>query len=272
MPGQIIATIIISAMVFMMAVVCKFASPDAGTEAVLIMKPWFFGHGGVEPVPVKTGRAIIVVSTDVVIVDMRPTQYALHLDDFMSADGVPLDFDAVLRLQVIDSVKLIEGFGERWYEVNVAAEFSNRVRQAVRKHGMNETAIETKAIEAIDEEVTQSLQQYFLDAKMPVKLVQMTVGKANPPDAIKTQRIETANQQQRQMTEQQRKLAEDQRKAAETSRAAADNAYRNAMSLSPDQFIALENIKMQRTVCATESQCTFIAGDVTPALQIGRGK
>jgi len=43
----------------------------------------------------------------------------------------------------------------------------------------------------------------------------MTVGRANPPDAIKNQRIETATQEQRIQTEQQTKLAEVQRKSAE---------------------------------------------------------
>lgn len=87
----------------------------------------------------------------------------------------------------------------------------------------------------------------------------MTVGKANPPDSIKNQRIETTAQQQRILTEGQKKLAEDARKAAELSRADADNAYRNAMSLSPDQFLRLESIKMQRDVCMSKgSQCTFL--------------
>jgi hypothetical protein len=39
----------------------------------------------------------------------------------MSSDGVPLDFDAVIRLQVTDSVRLIANFGEKWFESNVGA-------------------------------------------------------------------------------------------------------------------------------------------------------
>jgi hypothetical protein len=58
----------------------------------------------------------------------------------------------------------------------------------------------------------------------------------------------------------QRKLAEDQREAAEASRAKADNAYRNAMTLSPEQFLRLETIKMQRDVCSS-GHCTFILSD-----------
>jgi regulator of protease activity HflC (stomatin/prohibitin superfamily) len=219
----------------------------------------------VDPTPVKTGRTYVWFTTDHIIVNMQPIQFQEHFDDLMSSDGVPLDFDGVLRLQVVDSVSLIKNFGVRWFDNNVKAEFRNRVRQAVRKHGMNETAISTKAIDEIDTEISQAMEKYLSDAKLPVRLIQVTVGKANPPDSIKNQRVETAAQQQRVLTEQQRKLAEDSRKAAELSRAEADNAYRNAMQLSPDQFLRLETIKMQRDVCGG-GHCTFILTDgrVTP--------
>jgi hypothetical protein len=247
---------------------CGWAAPDAGTEGVLVEKPWFFGHGGVDTEPVRAGRSLIAATTEVVYIDMRPHQYTMRFDDFMSRDGVPLDFDAVLRLQVLDSVELVRRFGPNWYENNVSAEFTNRVRQAVRKHGMNEMAISTDAIEQVDSEITKGMEMYFVESKVPVKLIQVTVGRANPPDSIKDQRIATASQQQRQNTEKERKLAEDQRLEAEKSRALADNAYRNAMSLSGEQFVRLENIKMQREVC-TSVVCTFIIGErVNPVLPI----
>lgn len=237
---------------------CSTASPNAGYEAVLVEKPYIFGHGGIDPEPVKTGMTFTALSTDAIYISMQPIQAHVKFDDLMSSDGVPLDFDAVIRLQVTDSVDLIRRFGENWYANNVEREFSNRVRQAVRKHGMNEVAISTTAVDAIDSEVSLAMEKYLTDAHIPVKLIQVTVGKANPPDSIKNQRVETAQQEQRVMTEQQRKLAEDSRKAAELSRAEADNAYRNAMSLSPDQFLQLENIKMQNEVCRSGAKCTFI--------------
>lgn len=233
--------------------------PDAGQEAVLIHKPLIWGKGGVDPTPVVTGRKYVWWTTDAIYVDKRPQQFPEHFDDLMSKDGVPLDFDAALRTQVLDSVALIQKYGEKWYENNVQVEFKNRVRQAVRKHGMNETAIDTTAIDAIDVEVTAAMETYLKSADIPVKLVQVTVGKANPPDSIKNQRIATASEQQRKLTEDQRKLAEDARLAAETSRAKADNAYRDALGLSSEQFVTMEGIKMQRDVC-THGSCTFVIG------------
>jgi hypothetical protein len=107
---------------------------------------------------------------------------------------------------------------------------------------------------------------------VPILFSAINVGRVNPPDAIKNQRIETAAQEQRAITMQQTKLAEDQRKAAEQSRASADNAYREAMQLSPDQFLQLERIKMQREVCAEgKSVCTFfIGGGPNPVVDVGR--
>ena len=247
---------------------CGWASPDAGTEAVLIQKPWFFGHGGVDETAIKTGRTLVAITTDVVYVDMRPSQFEVHFDDFMSKDGVPLDFDAIIRIQVTDSVRLIREYGDNWYKVNIEKEFANRVRQAVRKHGLNEMAISTDATESVDAEVTEELSKHIAATNIPIKLVQITTGKANPPDSVKNQRIETATQQQRRLTETERKLAEDIRRTAETSRALADNAYREAMHITQDQFVQLEAIKMQREVCSIEGKCTFILGtNVFPVLQ-----
>lgn len=245
---------------------CHAITPDAGQEAVLVKKPLVFGSGGVDPTPVKTGLTWRAISTKPVYVTVTPQQHAIHFDDLMSSDGVPLDFDAVLRVQVTDTVKLISQFGANWFEHNVQAEFANRVRQAVRKHGMNETAIQTTAVDAIDLEVSQAMETYIKQAGLPIKMIDVTVGRANPPDSVKNQRIATAEQEQRGNTERQRKLAEDARLQAEQSRATADNAYRNAMNLSPEQFLRLESIHMQRDVCV-KANCTFIAGDAVPIVQ-----
>lgn len=259
---------VIAVFLFVWIFLVRSVTPNAGFEAVLIHKPIIFGHGGVDPATVKTGRKYIWFSTKHVLVYTQPRQFEVHFEDLMSSDGVPLDFDAVLRLRVIDAYRLISVFGEYWYENNVYSEFRNRVRQSVRKHGMNETAIDTKAIDAIDAEVSEAMRQYIASVKLPVEFVDVTVGKANPPDSIKDQRVATAAQQQRILTENERKKAEDARENAERSRAKADNVYRVDMQLSPDQFLRLETIKMQREVCA-EGKCTFIfGGGVTPTLDV----
>lgn len=264
--ASVVAIVILTA-TFAMSTVAV----PVGQEAVLIMRPYFFGQTGCYERAVKPGREFVWWTTYSVPVNVQPVQYKVHFDDLMSSDGVPLDFDAIVRLQVTDSVKLICTFGQNWYGNNVGAEFANRVRQSVRKHGMNETAINTAAIEEIDNEISTAMEKYIADAKLPIKLIQVTVGKANPPDAIKTQRVETAAQQQRALTEGQRKLAEDARLAAEQARAKADNAYRDQIGFTPEQYLRYKNIQMMETVCRGKPNCTFlVGGDVAPVVNVAR--
>jgi len=236
---------------------CSVYAPDAGHEVVLVDKPWFFGHGGVESESVKTGRTWAAITTEGVDVYMQPQKFEVDMPDTMTSDGVPVTFHAIMTLQVTDSVSLIKNFGPNWYVNNLEQLYASMVRQAVRKRGMNEVAISTTALDIVDNEIRDSLQAFIQNKKLPIQLVTMTVGRANPPDAIKSQRIETAAQEQRVQTEKQIKLAEDQRKAAEESRAAADNSYRQAIGLSPEQYVQLKRIEMELKVC-DQGKCTFI--------------
>jgi regulator of protease activity HflC (stomatin/prohibitin superfamily) len=236
---------------------CKSIAPDAGHEVVLVEKPLLFGHGGIDPEPVRAGRTFVAATTDGIDVNMQPVVYQQDLPDTMTADGVPVSFHAIMNIQVTDSVKLIGQFGPNWYANNLDAPFMSLVRQQVRQHGMNEVAISASAIDTIDTEITKGLNNFITAKKLPVQLITLTIGRAIPPDAVKNQRIETATQEQRIQTEQQKKLAEDARAQSEQSRAKADNAYREAMQLSPEQFIQLETVKMMERACGN-GNCTFV--------------
>lgn len=263
---------------------CTVASPDAGHEVVWVEKPILFGHGGVDSTPVMTGREYGAITSDAIDVDMLPQRVDMEFDDMMTSSGVPVSFHVVCTFKVTDPVKLVRQFGADRYAANDSQSRSwgfwlrnldqpmqNAVRDAVKKRDMQEMAISQTAADAVGQEVTDAAIQIVQRLGVPIVFTSVNVGRVNPPDAIKNQRIETAAQEQRAITEQQTKLAEDQRKAAEQSRAAADNAYREAMQLSPDQFLQLERIKMQRDVCAHGGNCTFfIGGGATPVLDVGR--
>jgi hypothetical protein len=268
--GLVLASVVVAS--------CGYARAGAGEEIVLVHKPWFFGHGGVDPEPVKAGSRIIAWSTSGMSVNMQPRTFIQHFNDMFTNDGVPLEFNVASKFQVTDSVRMVKDFGvweydsgggiqwPGWFGNNLMKPIENYVRQAVRKHGLNETAINPTAIDAIDAEVVKAIEAEVSRINLPAKLLGFTVGKATPPDAVKNQRIATAEQQQRKLTEDQRKLAEDARLAAEISRAKADNAYRNDIGLSPEQFLRLEAIHMQRDVCAKAGACTFIVGDAIPVV------
>ena len=258
---------------------CSTASPDAGHEAVWVMKPMIFGHGGVDPNPVKTGRSYGAITSSATYISMLPQRIDVEFDDMMTKSGVPVSFHVVATFRIIDSVKLVTSFGADrdekggwgFWDRNVDQPLRTAVRDSVKQRDMQEMAISQSAADDVGREVTIAANQIVQQAGIPIVFTAMNVGRVNPPDAIKNQRIATAEQEQRAITEQQTKLAEDQRKAAEQSRANADNAYSQAMQLSPDQFLQLERIKMQRDVCAGNgANCTFfIGGGVTPVREVG---
>jgi hypothetical protein len=257
------------------AAACRTVTPDAGHEAVLVRKPLIFGSGGVDATPVKTGLKYVAFTTSSVDVNMQPMRIDAEFTDLMTSDGVPIDFHAVITLQVTDSVKLVRDFGaERTGPVpgfwlrNLDQPFRTAVRDSVKAHGMNEMAIQATAAEAVDRVVTEHLLQIIKDTGVPVRILDVSLGRANPPDAILHQRVETAAQEQRINTEKQKRLAEDQRKLAEESRAAADQAYNQKMGLNTEQYVALQAIQMQRDVC-TKGGCTFLfGGNATPLINL----
>jgi regulator of protease activity HflC (stomatin/prohibitin superfamily) len=255
---------------------CTSVSPDAGHEAVLVRKPIIFGHGGVDLTSVKPGRKYVAWTTFAIHVNMQPARVDAEFTDLMTSDGVPIDFHAVISYQVTDSVKLVRDFGADTAENgvpgfwirNVEQPFRTATRDAVKKHGMNEKAIMATAAEEVDREVTTHLLAIIKETGVPIRILDVSLGRANPPDAILHQRVETAAQEQRINTEKQRKLAEDQRKMAEESRAAADQAYNQKMGLNTEQYVSLRAIEMQREVCA-KGGCTFLFGaNATPIINL----
>ena len=117
----------------LMSVGC--AAIDAGHEGVLVEQPFFFGHGGVDPVPSKTGRVMVALTTKVIRVDIRPIQYSEHFD-IISAENAPVSFDAFLIANVLEgrSPELISRFGPDWYQHNVKEAFRTCVREEVQKY------------------------------------------------------------------------------------------------------------------------------------------
>jgi regulator of protease activity HflC (stomatin/prohibitin superfamily) len=238
------------------AIGCGYVSPDAGHEAVLVEKPWFFGHGGVDPTPVTTGSQIVASSTEAIMVNTQPIRFDEAFEDMMSKDNVPMSFHAVPRMQITNTVDLIRRFGIEWYKNNVQRQFQNFTRNAAKSYSMTDLAINQASVKDLESDVQKELSQYLLNQSIPVKCLEVTVGRVSPPtqviDAIKG----TAEQQQRIKTEAQKKLAEDARRAAEESRAIADKAYQEKMGLTSQQFVELEKIKM----CASKSNCSVFLG------------
>ena len=127
--------------------------------------------------PVKTGLKYVAFTTRGIDVNMQPRRIDAEFTDLMTSDGVPIDFHAVISLQVIDSVKLVRDFGADagpdgipgFWNRNLDQPFRTAVRDAVKAHGMNEMAIQATAADEVDNVVTEHLLRIVKETNVPVK-------------------------------------------------------------------------------------------------------
>lgn len=244
---------------------CSKIDVQPGHESVLIETPWIFGHGGVDPEPVKPGTSLVAITTNAYDVGMVPFTMDEEFDDIMPKDNNPIDYHAALRLRITDSVALISKFQWDWYKNDLQRPFQTMNRQIVRQYTMPELALEQTVVDSVEKTLEQQVAAFLKEKGIPVVVEGITLGRISPNKAIIAAYNDTGVQQQRSKTEHQRKLAEDARKEAETSRAIADKAYQDALGLSTTQFIQLQEIKM----CGEKQQCSVFLG-TTPVPVVGK--
>ena len=226
---------------------CINVAPGAGEEAVLIHKPYIFGHGGIDEKPVETGRQYEWFSTSYVTVSMLPQKFDEKLDDAASNDNTLLDFNTQIQLQVEDnkSPVLIKNYGSNWY-VNVIQEvYRNTVRNYISKFGPFDLMSNREVLDSINHAVKNDMERYIdeLSAKsgeLPINVVNVVVGRAIPNEKQKAEMDNTAAATQAKRTEESRYEMLKAKEAAERQRAIADKAYQEEMGLSADQFIQLK--------------------------------
>jgi hypothetical protein len=247
--------VVFSLCLVLMGTSCTRVNVEPGHEAVLIYKPWLFGHGGIDKEPIKPGSVIVALSTDSYDVDKKPIKYDEPFDDIMPKDNNPIDYHASVLLQITDSVALVVNFGPEFYQKNIQRPFQTMNRNQVRQYSMPELALQQEVVEKVERELEIQLQEYVTKHKIPVKVLDVSLGKISPQKEIIAAYNETGVQQQRSKTETQRALAEESRKSAEIKRAEADRAYQDSRGLTPDQYLRMLQIE-----ACSKSNCTMILG------------
>lgn len=239
---------------------------EPGHELVINDKPYFLGHQGVRPEPIKEGRVLLFVTSSATEVAITPQSIQIVLDDYSSSDNILLDFETTIQLRVKDSVSLVRDFGGKgWFDNNLKQQYSSIVREAVKKYSMTAMMSDVETANKIDNEVTAKVKDLVAASKLPVEILNVTLGRAKPNANVLEQMNQTAAQQQRLKTLVEATKAENQRQEEQVAKAKADNAYRNAMNLSPEQFVQLESVKRYSEACA-KSQCVISVGGTAPVL------
>ena len=218
---------------------------DADEEAVLIDKPWFVGHGGVQKEPVETGLKWIWVSTDTEHFKIVPFKHQVDMDDLFSDDNTPLDFHTIIITQIVKgkSPILLQNYGTDWFNTNLYNYYCNLVRDHISQHSPFDLMSNRAILNEIDAKVLKQMQDYVAqlskDKEFPVIIKQVTIGKATPNKEQLEEMNKTAKAVQARQTQDREAEVQMARGKAERERAKADKAYREELGLTIPQFIEL---------------------------------
>jgi regulator of protease activity HflC (stomatin/prohibitin superfamily) len=223
---------------------CSPTPVDAGTEGVVIKKPWIFGHGGVSDEPIQTGLSWTAWSTQVQLYNVKPVKRQEHFIDLTASDNVAIDFIAYITTQINrgSTPKLHENFGTEWYENNLSDVFRKVVRNEARARTSIELRTNEKSIDELQNKVLDITTAYIQKAGLPIKVTKVVIGKVVPPEEVLREAERTAAQKQRLKTQEMIQKAEVARKGAETARALADKAYIDELGVTGDQYIRLKEL------------------------------
>ena len=192
----------LAAVLSILAVAGGCVANEAGHEGVLVEQPFFFGHGGVDAVPTKTGRVVVAPTSNVIDVDIRPVQYSEHFD-IISAENAPVSFDAFLIANVVEgrSPELIARYGPNWYRNNVKEAFRTFVREEVQKYPLFQLTTDPTTRAKLQDAIAREIQTKLIEKQgIPLWLNQMVVGSLLPPKGVVEQTAQTIIQEQRKIT------------------------------------------------------------------------
>lgn len=226
---------------------CHGVRPNADEEAVLIKKPWFFFLSeGVDPTPVTAGCTWCLSSTSYETFKIVPVKYEEKLNDIISNENTPLDFNTqiIIRIKKGKSPILLENYGKDWYNNNVKEVYNKFTRHYVSMYSPFDLTSNREVIEEIDKYVKRDMENYIKnkskEREFPIVIEEVITGRAIPNEAQLTEMNNTAAQIQAKQTQERRREMEVAREKTEKQRAIADKAYQNEMGLSTKDYIALK--------------------------------
>ena len=254
---------------------------DAGEEGVLIKKPWFLGHGGVEPEPIKTGLTWTAFSTSVERVNVKPFSITEQFDDLITIDNNPVDFSVNMTFKHIEgkTPELVEKFGLNrvengnvvggWYGNKVKEPFRNSIREFTKTKTMFEMTTSPIVVNEMEKRISEELKTFLKQENIPTELIIVTIGKVMPPQAVLDATIQTGVQKQNVKTQEERVKAEQSRELAEKASANADKAYMSAINMSADQYLKMKELDNQKLAIEKGNSVNIIMGNAQPMFQVG---
>lgn len=252
---------------------CYRVQPNGGQESVLIYKPMFIGHGGVDKTPVSTGSTWCVVTTDHVEFPITPITITEEFQNMIPADNTPISFSVYLKVQIISgrTPELYEKFTVDWYAHNLQATFRTMVRDRASAYKMFELASKREISSKLEQELTKEISAYATSIGLPIVVMQVSIGAITPPNEVLNETKNTAAQNQSILTQAARASAELSRKQAEINKAIADKAYMSEMHMSIDEYLKLRQLEIEKEkveYIKDNKNVTLIFGNANPVVPI----
>lgn len=242
---------------------------EPGQEVVLVDNPFFFGHSGPRAETLKEGRILVWNTTKAYKVDVTPQTKHVEFNDLSIKNNYLLDFDSSIQYRVTDPVALIKEFRLNWFENNVARQYSQIVRNAVKDKDISDMMSNSEVTNAIDLQVTKEIRELVAKSKLPIEIIGISLGKAQPEKKVLDSMNQTAIQQQREKTLIASTAAERQRKQEQAAKADADQEYQKKMGLNPEQFVQLKAIESYSEACKVSKNCIIMQGSgATPVMSV----
>jgi len=266
---------------------CSGVSPGGDEEAVLIEKPWIWGHGGVDDEPVTSGNSWVALSTDAVKFKITPAKYTEEFDNLMTSDNNPVTFSVYITLQVQKGKTpiLYKGWGDKWYENSLQAQVRTMVRDKASPFKMFDLTTKREISSTIEQDLTKNINSLITSIKdkdgksLPVTLINVAVGAITPPKEVIDETSKTAAQNQAKLTQDARIAVEQSRKKADIEKANADIAYMQTMNFTPDQYLRLRELEIRKETIELAKDgkaplsLNVIMGqgqNITPTVQVGK--
>jgi regulator of protease activity HflC (stomatin/prohibitin superfamily) len=252
---------------------CYRVSPNAGVESVLVYKPYFFGHGGVENTPVTTGSEWVAITTDHKEFVTTPQTITEDFVNMIPSDNTPVSFSAYLKCQIKvgQTPILYQKFGEDWYKHSLQATFRTLVRDRASAFKMFDLASKREISAQLEKDIFKEIVVYAKGINLPVDLLQVSIGAITPPEQVLTETKLTAAQNQSILTQNARANAELSRKQAEINKAIADKAYKEQMGMTVAEYLNLRHLEIEKEkveLIKDNKNISIIFGNANPVLPI----
>lgn len=238
---------------------CTVVSPPNEEVAVLTDRPWLFGDGGIRTDDVRKGgtRTYTWWTTQKQYIKVSPTAVSVTFDDFSSVDNILLDFNTTIRYRTTNAPALVQ-LGPEWFRDNIQSQYTDIVRSQVKRYTMQQMMSDGHTAEKLDADITAAIGRVASEQKLPIEILGINLGRAKPNPNVLAQMNNTAAEQQRKLTMIQSTLAEQERAKQQKAKAQADNAYRNEVGLSPEQYLSLRMGELTVAACSQAKECVLI--------------